>query len=209
MAVKKTASRAKAIVKVKAKAKASAKKAASGSGDNFYRRIVPKPAAKGHPPATGRPAARPRAPRSSPDTFEKNLVFVGMSFAGEGMDDVFGAIRDVCRSLRLNARRVDDSHTSGFVILEIVDLIERAEFLVFDLTFERPNVYYELGYAHGVGNSPSNIILIAREGTTTHFDIGPLRIHPYRDTETLRRTLKEALKALVKSTRASSPPPRG
>jgi hypothetical protein len=62
---------------------------------------------------------------------------------------VFSAITDTCKALKLKARRVDEAATSGFIILEIVDLIERAEFIIFDLTHERPNVYYELGYAHG------------------------------------------------------------
>jgi hypothetical protein len=59
---------------------------------------------------------------------------------------------------------------SGFIIREITESIERAEFLVFDLSYERPNVYYELGYAHGVGNEAPEILLIAREGTSVHFD---------------------------------------
>ena len=35
---------------------------------------------------------------------------------------------------------------------DISELILKAEFIVCDLTLERPNVYYELGYAHGAGN---------------------------------------------------------
>ena len=53
--------------------------------------------------------------------------------------------------------------SSGLVIREITDHIERSEFIVCDLTNERPNVYYELGYAHGVGNEAMDILLIARE----------------------------------------------
>jgi hypothetical protein len=73
-----------------------------------------------------------------------------MSFQRGNSNEVFSAIKDVCKSLRLNASRVDENFTSGFIILEIVNLIEQAEFLIFDLTEERPHVYYELGYAHGV-----------------------------------------------------------
>jgi hypothetical protein len=52
----------------------------------------------------------------------------------------------------LHASRVDENVGSGIVIREISELIERAEFIICDLTLERPNVYYELGDAHGAGN---------------------------------------------------------
>jgi hypothetical protein len=133
--------------------------------------------------------------------FEKGLVFVIMPFTGVDMDEVYSAVKDECRKLRLRARRVDDDTGSGIVIREITDLIERAEFIICDLTRERPNVYYELGYAHGVGNEAMDILLIAKEGTALHFDIAPLRVHYYSSTEHLRTVLSTRLKAMIKATR--------
>jgi hypothetical protein len=133
--------------------------------------------------------------------FEKGLVFVIMPFTGVDMDEVYGAVKDECRKLRLRAQRVDDDAGSGIVIREITDLIERAEFIICDLTRERPNVYYELGYAHGVGNEAMDILLIAKEGTALHFDIAPLRVHYYSSTEHLRTVLSTRLKAMIKATR--------
>jgi hypothetical protein len=98
-------------------------------------------------------------------------------------------------------RRVDETAGSGLVIREITDLIERAEFIICDLTRERPNVYYELGYAHGAGNEAMDILLIAEEGTTLHFDIAPLRVHFYSSTEHLRSVVSAGLKAMIKATR--------
>jgi hypothetical protein len=63
-------------------------------------------------------------------------------------------------------------------------------------------VYYELGYAHGVGNSPSNIFLIARQGTELHFDIAGLRVRFYKSTEEFRRLIKEKLKEMIKESRS-------
>ncbi len=124
-----------------------------------------------------------------------------MSFKGEGGEEAFNAIKDTCRSIKLNARRVDENFTSGFIILEIIELIEKAELIVFDLTYERPNVYYELGYAHGVGNSPTNILLLAKEGTDLHFDIAALRVHLYKSTEHLRQIIKKTMAEMVKVNR--------
>jgi hypothetical protein len=147
--------------------------------------------------AFGRPDYEP----DDQGEFEKGLVFVIMPFAGQERDDVYSAIKDECTKLSLRAQRVDENTGSGIVLGEITDLIERAEFLVCDLSRERPNVYYELGYAHGVGNDEFDILLIARDGTTPHFDIAPLRIQYYRSIEHLRSILANQLFAMIQKTR--------
>jgi hypothetical protein len=168
------------------------------------KRKAPKPPLSGairKSAATSRAAdERAKATRNR-GRFEKGLVFVAMAFKGSEGADVFSAIKEVCKQLRLKARRVDENFTSGFIILEIVHLIEQAEFIVFDLTHERPNVYYELGYAHGVGNDPSNILLLAKAGTKLHFDIQSLRVMFYDSTEDLRRLVKANLGAAIKESR--------
>jgi hypothetical protein len=63
--------------------------------------------------------------------------------------------------MSFRGRNMDEDEGSGFVLREITDLIERAELIICDLTRERPNVYYELGYAHGVGNEAMDILLVA------------------------------------------------
>jgi len=133
--------------------------------------------------------------------FERGLVFVVMPFRGQDMTETYTAIKDECKKLKLRAKRVDENPGSGLVIRQITDLIERSEFLICDLTYERPNVYYELGYAHGVGNEAEDILLIAKEGTVLHFDIAPLRVQYYTTTENLRTIISSNLKAMIKATR--------
>jgi hypothetical protein len=144
---------------------------------------------------------RPSYDADDPGTFERDLVFVIMPFGGPEMVEVYSAIKDECRKLGLRATRVDENVGSGFVVREIAEFIERAEFLVCDLTLERPNVYYELGYAHGVGNEGEDILLIAKHGTTLHFDIAPLRVQYYRSTENLRSIIFSNLKEMIRVTR--------
>jgi hypothetical protein len=146
---------------------------------------------------------RPDYDPSDQGTFEKGLVFVIMPFSGTDMDDTYRAVKDECRKLRLRSCRVDENTGAGIVIAEVTKLIERAEFIVCDLTNERPNVYYELGYAHGVGNEAEDILLIAKEGTVLHFDIAPFRVHFYSSTERLRSIVSANLKVMIKATRRS------
>jgi hypothetical protein len=177
-----------------------------GGGSNFISRAVrynpASPSRTSSSKKTKRSAAKKtKKRREDKDDFVKGLVFVAMSFQEKGGDEVFKAIKEACKTMRLNARRVDENTSSGFIILEIIDLIEKAEFIVFDLTHERPNVYYELGYTHGVGNSPSNILLLAKHGTKLHFDIAALRVRFYKSTEELRDVIKKNLTAMMKMSR--------
>jgi hypothetical protein len=130
--------------------------------------------------------------------YTQGLVFVGMPFSPYGKRQ-FRAIREACRDLNLNARRVDQNAGSGSITMEIVELIVAAEFLIFDLTKERPNVYYELGFAHGVGNFGTNILLVAKVKTKLHFDVAPLRVQWYRTSDGLRNTVRKSLREMKRT----------
>ena len=118
------------------------------------------------------------------------------------MSDVLATIKEVCQSLTLNANRADDDVGSELVIVKIAEEIEKAELIICDLTYERPNVYYELGYAHGVGNRGDRVLLIAKEETEVHFDIGSLRIHKYSSLETLQAILRKNLPEMLRRCRS-------
>jgi len=134
-------------------------------------------------------------------TFERGLVFVMMPFVAPDSAEVYSAIKEACARDGLRTARVDDSGGSGFIIREITDLIERAEFIVCDLSHERPNVYYELGYAHGVGNEPDDILLVAKAGTKLHFDIAPLRVHFFDDLSGLGEIVTTQMARMIRVTR--------
>lgn len=137
---------------------------------------------------------------TSEASFEKGTVFVIMSF-DEKNDDVYSAIQDECKKNKLKAKRADQVGGSGLILRKIVKMIEDAEFLIVDLTDGKPNVYYELGYAHGVGNEEYDILLIAKEGTELPCDVASLSVHFYSSTEHLRKIVYEQLKRMIKETR--------
>jgi hypothetical protein len=134
-------------------------------------------------------------------SFERDLVFIIMPFTGRGMDAVYSAIKDECHKLDLKPCRVDEHTGAGVILRDITDLIRRAEFIICDLTDERPNVYYELGYAHGVGNWARDTLLVARKGTKLHFDIAGLQVRYYYSTENLRYIIAKQLSAMLEKTR--------
>ncbi len=125
---------------------------------------------------------------------KQGQVFIIMQF--EGMDDVHSVIQEECSRLGLTAKRADKVAGGGLVMADVDLFIRESEFIICDLSNERPNVYYELGYAHGAGNISKNTLLIAKKNTTLHFDIASLRIEPYSDIAELRSVLATKLELL-------------
>ncbi len=133
-----------------------------------------------------------------PGEYIEGRVFVGMAFdLPSSKSDVFQAIKRACEAKGLTAQRVDDIPDSGPIPVQILRAIEDAEFIIFDLSVERPNVYYELGYAHGVGNRSEEIILVSKEGESIHFDVASLRILSYQSAIDLEEKLLPRLDYMI------------
>jgi hypothetical protein len=108
-------------------------------------------------------------------------------------DRELAAIKDECQKLQLEATRADEDTDSGTIIQEVLEHIDEAQFIICDLTHSRPNVYYELGYAHGGGNFPENILLLAGRKTVPAFDIASLRRKEYGSIKELRSIVSKRL----------------
>jgi predicted Rossmann-fold nucleotide-binding protein len=101
-------------------------------------------------------------------------VFVIMSFKDLGhYKDLYASIKRVCEKYDYEARRVDESNISKRIIPEITRQVRHCAFVIADVTEERPNVYYELGFADGVGKE---VILVAKAETKVPFDINDVPI---------------------------------
>lgn len=77
-------------------------------------------------------------------------IFVLMPFAPD-FDNVFYAIKAVADKLNATAERADDPVDQERITDRILATIRRARLLIADITTLRPNVMYEVGYAHAIG----------------------------------------------------------
>jgi hypothetical protein len=101
-------------------------------------------------------------------------VFVIMSFKTDPQyKDLYAAIQRTCSASDYIARRVDESNLSKRIIPEITRQISQCAFVIADISEDRPNVYYELGFADGLGKE---VIVVAREGTKLPFDVNDVPV---------------------------------
>ncbi|MEM7429298.1 MAG: hypothetical protein AAF441_24700 [Pseudomonadota bacterium] len=126
-------------------------------------------------------------------------VFIIMSYGDDpSLEQAVTAFEEVCDEFGFNAKRLDQEDSGGtFEVNEaITDRIRDSAFVIVDLTEERPNVYYELGYARALGK---DVILTAKEGTTVHFDAQGLNRINWTDFLDLRAKLRPAVGRLAGS----------
>lgn len=108
--------------------------------------------------------------------------------------DVHETVRSVFAEFGVRAIRADDVEHQETITEIVLDNIAKAEFLIADLSGERPNVYYEIGYAHALGKRP---ILFRRTGTPLHFDLSVHNVPEYSNLSELRDLLRKRLIAIT------------
>lgn len=136
------------------------------------------------------------APPPSQVRLVANTAFILMAMdPRDGMlEDVKTAVRETFRRFGVAAQRADDIEHADVITEVILARIREAEFIFCDLTGERPNVYYELGYAHAIGKRP---ILFRRADTRLHFDLAVHNCPEYSSATDLSERLTRRLEAMT------------
>jgi hypothetical protein len=132
------------------------------------------------------------SPRVSSSKVRPGSAFIAMAMDPQDpqLEDVLDAIKEGSERCGLVAERIDEAASNEPITRRMLSAIEEAEFVVVDLTKPRPNVYYEAGYAQGLGKTP---VYVARQGTEIPFDIKDYPVILYPNMRELKSLLAERL----------------
>jgi hypothetical protein len=142
----------------------------------------------------------PLMPNSTVSYIERDVepktafIIMHMDKSKPELQDVCNTIKEVCSMFDIKAERVDDIEDQDKITDTILKKIHSSEYLIADLTGERPNVYYEVGYAHSLNKKP---ILFRRQGTRLHFDLSVHMVREYENITNLKMLLTKRLEAIV------------
>lgn len=97
-----------------------------------------------------------------------SIGFCAMWFSPEVLALWTDVIEPATRAAGYEPLRIDAKQHNGKIDDEIMASIRASRFVVSDFTGNRGGVYYEAGFAHGLGLP---VIFMCREGDELHFDI--------------------------------------
>ncbi|WP_145912278.1 hypothetical protein [Alloalcanivorax xenomutans] len=125
-------------------------------------------------------------------SYRPNTAFIMMPINGNDPqnEDIYAAYKDCLARFGIVAVRADEIEHEDVITNRIIEEIKTSEFLVGDLTNERPSVYYEIGYAHALGR---RVILYRKIGTSIHFDLAAYNCPEYKNISELKRMLMKRL----------------
>lgn len=97
-----------------------------------------------------------------------SIGFCAMWFSPEVRQLWTQVIEPATRAAGYEPLRIDSKQHNGKIDDEIMASIRASRFVVSDFTGNRGGVYYEAGFAHGLGLP---VIFMCREGDELHFDV--------------------------------------
>lgn len=125
---------------------------------------------------------------------DPKLCFTLMPFSKEFNDLYQDQLKPLIESLSLTCLRADEVFSTGAIIEDIWENINKARFLVADVTGRNPNVFYELGIAHAIDKE---VIIITQKIDDVPFDTKHIRHIVYEFTPRGVKKLEEVLKYTI------------
>lgn len=126
-----------------------------------------------------------------------NLVLVIMSFSDDPeLEDAYESYKEVCTEFKpiYDCRRIDDESYVPRILPEILAQIAGCAFTIVDLSDEKANVYYELGYADALRKP---LIVTAKKGTNLPFDVKDIPVIFWENQKGLKEQLRKKIKKIA------------
>jgi hypothetical protein len=121
------------------------------------------------------------------------FVAMAMSPNDPTLEDILDAIKEGASRCGIKAERIDESLSNEPITQRMLLSIQAAEYVIAELTTASTNVFYEAGYAHGLGKIP---IYVARVGANIPFDVKDYPVIYYPNMRELKSLLAERLQAV-------------
>ena len=127
----------------------------------------------------------------------ENLAFIIMKFGDEYLNSTYQlVIRQVLLDYGYTPLRIDEVQDSGRITDQILSSILSAKLVIADLSGERPNCYYEAGFAHALGKP---MIFSIKDDEKVHFDLSGYRFIQWKTDMDLKKQLIKRLEAIKKN----------
>src|SRR6516162_6746674 len=122
-------------------------------------------------------------------------VFTIMSFEKK-FRDVYETYKEVCKEFGFEAERTDESVSLERIVPRVEREIRGSAFVIADVSEQSPNVFYELGFARGLGKP---LIMTVRKGNKLPFDVADIPAIEWKILEDLREGLRKRLQQMKAS----------
>lgn len=118
----------------------------------------------------------------SPSPSQRSTIFIASAFGHDDTDQLYkDCFEPACENFNYQAVRVDMNEPSETITSSIMEGIVDAACVIADLTYARPSVYFEIGYAHGLGvplllTCRKDHLLGKHDDARVHFDLAQFKI---------------------------------
>lgn len=131
---------------------------------------------------------------------DTSTCFVLMPFADKFQPIYEDHIQRIVMEAGLSSQRADEIASTNLITWDIWERINKARFLIADLTDRNPNVFYEVGLAHAISK---DVILLTQNMGDIPFDLQSLRFIVYeyspRGMVEFEKKLRSAIVALLQA----------